>query len=152
MSINYVVTKKVDKTGETPKTLYYATTKFIQKPGEGVDINQLAYELAERSSLSEGDVLSVLKQLPDRVIEHLKFGRTVHLEGIGTFMTSLTSEGYETPEEVTAEKVRVKRVCFRADKGLTYQVKKAKFMSIQLLEMKKLKQGKKQQESGTISE
>lgn len=116
--------------------MYYAGTKVIQKRGDAVDINRLANELAERSSLSPGDVLSVLRQLPDRVAEHLKQGRTVNIKGLGVFLPSVTSDGYETPEEVTPAKVRLNRVCFRADWSLTYEVKQAKFMSVQLNEMK----------------
>lgn len=152
MAINYVVTQKIDKTGKIPKVLYYAAGKVIQKPGNGVDIYRLADELAERSSLSPGDVLSVLRQLPDRIVEHLQSGRTVNIQGLGTFIASLTSEGFETPEEVTADKVRVNRVCYRADKGLTHEVKKAKFMSFQLKEMKKNKANGEQQDTIEVSD
>lgn len=139
MAINYIITQKIDKTKKIPKVLYYASTKVIQKRGGAVDINLLADELAERSSLSPGDVLSVLRQLPDRVAAHLKQGRTVNIKGLGVFLPSVTSDGYETPEEVTPSRVRINRVCFKADLSLTSEVKQAKFMSVQLREMKRIK-------------
>lgn len=113
MAIFYIPRKKVFKIGGVLKTLYYAIPKALQK--KGVTQNQLANELAERSSLSSGDVLSVLEQLPKRIAGHLKDGRTITIDGLGTFYIAISSDGAETPEECRPEKIRSYRVCFRAD-------------------------------------
>ena len=75
MSINYAVTKKVDKSKGVVKERYYATTRALQK--KPVNSVQIANQLAERSSLQNGDVLSALTQLSDIIAAHLKEGRTV---------------------------------------------------------------------------
>ena len=61
MAINYVVTKKVDTTKGETNVRYYATTRALQK--KPVDSAEIARQLAEKSSLQDGDVMSVLVQL-----------------------------------------------------------------------------------------
>lgn len=80
MSINYAVTKKVDKSKGIAKERYYATTRALQK--KPVNSVQIANQLAERSSLQNGDVLSALTQLSDIIAAHLKEGRTVSIDGL----------------------------------------------------------------------
>ena len=113
MPINYVVRKKKDQSGNEVKELYYAVPSAIQN--KGVSEKQLAEDLHDNSSLSAGDVLSVLEQLPKAIARHMKEGRTVTIRGLGTFYPALSSEGCETPEECTPNKVRLTRICFRAD-------------------------------------
>lgn len=137
MAINYSVRKKVNKNKGAEEELYYAVPKALQKAGQGVNEVQLARELADISSLTAGDVLSVLELLSGKVASHLKEGRTIHIRGLGTFFTGITSEGCATREECTADKVRVSRICFKADKELSNEVKHTKFISIELNEEKK---------------
>ncbi len=131
MSINYAVRKKIDKTGKEDKVLYYAVNCALQGKGKGVTGQQLAQTITHQSSLMKGDVLSVFSQLPDVMAHYLKQGRTVTIEGLGTFYPSVTSAGYETPEECTADKVWVNRVCFRSDASLISNIRKAKFFNLE---------------------
>ena len=137
MSISYGVKKKVIVKNGKAQTLYYAVPAAIQKRGKGIDERRLAYELAERSSLTAGDALSVFGQLPALIVKHISNGRTIHIAGLGIFFPGITSEGCESPEDCTPEKVKVTRVCFRADEELIRQVKGADFFSIQFNEEKK---------------
>ena len=135
MAINYVVTKKVDKSKGEPKELYYATTKALQK--KPVGSTTIAQELAQRSSLQNGDAMSVLVQLSDIIAGHLKQGRTVSIEGLGNFYPTITSEGVEKPEECTADKIHLSRICFRAAPTFINEVKQSQFISLDLREKKK---------------
>ena len=63
MSMNYVVRKKVDKSGDKEVVRYYAASKVLQP--EPVSNDELAKRLAFVSSLQVGDAQSVLVQLPD---------------------------------------------------------------------------------------
>ena len=127
MSINYAVTKKVDKSKGVVKERYYATTRALQKKPV-----QIANQLAERSSLQNGDVLSALTQLSDIIAAHLKEGRTVSIDGLGNFYPSITSEAVDKPEECTANKVWVSRICFKAAPTFLNNVRKTDFVSLQL--------------------
>ena len=142
MPINYVVRKKKDQSGNEVKELYYAVPSAIQN--KGVSEKQLAEDLHDNSSLSAGDVLSVLEQLPKAIARHMKEGRTVTIRGLGTFYPALSSEGCETPEECTPNKVRLTRICFRADTAFTYDVKHCEFESMQLRFTKRPKPGKEE--------
>ena len=149
MSINYVVTKKVDKTKGEVKVRYYATTRAMQK--KPVDSSQIAMQLAERSSLQDGDVMSVLTQLSGIIAGHLHEGRTVSIDGLGNFFPTISSEGVEKPEECTADKVWVARIGFKAAPAFLKKVRiKNKFISIQLQEGRKAaaKKKKKAAEAG----
>lgn len=135
MAINYVVTKKVDKSKGEPKELYYATTKALQK--KPIGSTTIAQELAQRSSLQNGDAMSVLVQLSGIIAEHLKQGRTVSIEGLGNFYPTISSEGVEKPEDCTADKIHLSRICFKAAPAFLNEVKQSRFISLDLKEKKK---------------
>ncbi|WP_455592338.1 HU family DNA-binding protein [Bacteroides sp.] len=136
MTINYSIRKKVDKTKEEVKELYYAVPKAVQGR-EGIDEKRLAEDIQDQSSLMAGDVLSALQQLPNIIAHHIKNGRTVTIHGLGTFYPALSSEGFETPEECTPNKVKLTRVCFRADKKFTNTVRNCDFHSFHLDALRK---------------
>ena len=136
MAINYVVTKKVDTTKGETNVRYYATTRALQK--KPVDSAEIARQLAEKSSLQDGDVMSVLVQLSGVIAEHLHQGRTVSIDGLGNFFPTITSKGVEKPEECTADKVWVAAPAFLKKIRM-----KTKFLSIQLREQKKANTQKK---------
>ena len=110
MSMNYVVRKKVDKSGDKEVVRYYAASKVLQP--EPVSNDELAKRLAFVSSLQVGDAQSVLVQLPDIIADYLASGRTVNIKGLGNFFPSITSEPVERIEDCTADKVRISRICF----------------------------------------
>ena len=112
MSMNYVVRKKVDKSGDKEVVRYYAASKVLQP--EPVSNDERAKRLAFVSSLQVGDAQSVLVQLPDIIADYLASGRTVNIKGLGNFYPAITSEPVERIEECTADKVRISRICFKA--------------------------------------
>lgn len=114
--MNYVVRKKVDKSGDKEVVRYYAASKVLQP--EPVSNDEIAARLAEMSSLQTGDAQSVLIQLPDIIADFLASGRTVNIKGLGNFFPAITSEPVERIEDCTADKVRVSRICFKAAKRL----------------------------------
>ena len=99
MSMNYVVRKKVDKSGDKEVVRYYAASKVLQP--EPVSNDELAKRLAFVSSLQVGDAQSVLVQLPDIIADYLASGRTVNIKGLGNFFPSITSEPVERIEDCT---------------------------------------------------
>lgn len=69
-------------------------------------------------SLTESDVVACLSQLKQILSEGLRDGRTVHIEGIGYFSTTLVSNAPETTPLTRAEHIEVKSVSYRPEKGL----------------------------------
>ena len=50
-------------------------------------------------------------------------GQSVTIPNLGTFQTALTSPGFDRPEQVMPGKVKLSRVYFVADRGLTARLK-----------------------------
>ena len=105
MSIVYLVRKKVFRTAEGVKQLYYAVQRVLQRRG-GVTAELLAQRMASRKGMSSGDVQSVLIDLPKFIEEALMEGESVTIKGLGSFHVAVTSDGFEHPDDVMPGKVR----------------------------------------------
>lgn len=112
---------KDDKGNQVEK--YYACPKTWKL----VDQNQLAEEICQRSSLTEGDVLGVISALSGLMLEKLLQGESVKIKGIGTFGIWVTSEGFDDPKDINPKKVKATKVTFKADRKLTKAIKEMKF-------------------------
>ena len=122
MAFRYRV--KTKRGGIGDKTAKYHAVPIYS--GE-ITSQQLARDLAKRSSLSAGDVLSTLVGLSDLVEKYLHEGHTVRLEGLGLLSVSASSPGYDTPEECVPRRVKAKKICFRADTSLKATLKFIRF-------------------------
>lgn len=115
---------KTKRSGLGDKSIkYYAVPIRSGK----INIVQLAKLLAKRSSLTEGDVRSTIIGLVELIEEHLHQGYSVQLDDLGIFTISASSEGFESADDCTPRKVKAKKICFRADKNLKYNLKYVKF-------------------------
>lgn len=108
-----MVRKKVFRTAEGVKQLYYAVQRVLQRRG-GVTAELLAQRMASRKGMSSGDVQSVLIDLPKFIEEALMEGESVTIKGLGSFHVAVTSDGFEHPDDVMPGK----GVYFRPDKSL----------------------------------
>ncbi|MDR2897347.1 MAG: HU family DNA-binding protein [Spirochaetaceae bacterium] len=91
---------------------------FTQERSGTVGMKEIAGEIAKRSSLSSGDVQSVLSNLVELLPVFLKIGQSIRLEGFGSFRLSVTSEGTETAEELTFHQVQKVKLVFLPSKEL----------------------------------
>ena len=114
MGMIYLVRKKLFRSKEGMKQLYYAVQRTLQPRG-GVTTEKLA----RRKGMGEGDVQSVLVDLPKYIEEALSEGESVTIRGLGSFNLAITSEGFEHPDDVMPGKVRVSRIYFKPDRILT---------------------------------
>lgn len=81
--------------------------------GQTKDLNQIAYEMKEKSSLSKGDILSVLSNFMDAMRGSLYNGYSVNIRDFGVFSLSARTEGVETEKECTAKCIKTVRINFR---------------------------------------
>ena len=72
----YLVRKKLFRSKEGMKQLYYAVQRTLQPRG-GVTTEKLAQRMARRKGMGEGDVQSVLVDLPKYIEEALSEGESV---------------------------------------------------------------------------
>ena len=107
--INYSVAamKNPMKQSEPPK--YYAK---MQANGV-VDMDDLAEEISYATTLTDGDILNVLRALIKQMKRHLKGGKIVKLEKFGNFQFQICSNGTDTEKESTPACITKVNIQFR---------------------------------------
>lgn len=87
--------------------------------GKPVTTKEVANRLADLSALSPGDCYSMLGNLGKVLGEYMNDGRTVKLEGVGTFYytPNTQGQGVDTKEEVSAKQIIGTRVRFIPEVG-----------------------------------
>ncbi len=82
--------------------------------GGTADTKEVARRLSEFSTVTPGDTYAVLAGLGEVLSEIMSMGRSVHLDGVGTFFYNCQAvgNGADTPEEVTANSITNVRVSF----------------------------------------
>ena len=106
MAIKYILKPKKDPQRGTIKT--YAQIA----PIDYVDIDEVTKYLVDISSLSEGEVASMLVLLQKYVIDVLASGRSVRLGDLGSFRPTISSRGVEAGEDFDPESL-IKKVNVR---------------------------------------
>lgn len=86
----------------------------MKKVGKAVDTQSLAESIAEKSSLTPGDVQNVIRNLMSTMRMHLLNSRTVRLNGLGTFTMKARTrgKGTEKAEDVNPNQVTALRCQF----------------------------------------
>ena len=103
--------------------LWYPEAITVGKP---VTTDQVADRLALISTVSRGDTYAVLKDLGEVMASFMAEGRTVKLEGVGTFYYTINADkGIAKPEEVTAKQIKNVRVRFIPETSRTQNNKVA---------------------------
>lgn len=82
--------------------------------GKTVTTAQLSRRIAQESTAARADVEAVLYSLAGIMGEYMAQGRSVRLDGIGTFRFTAVSRGngVDTPEEVSARQINGVKVRF----------------------------------------
>ena len=116
MSVIYkVVTRPSDpRVPNSPKKYY----PHLITLGQSVNLKYIAQKMQDRSSLSVGDIKSVIQNFVEKMKEQLLEGKTVNIAGLGVFMLAAKSKGSDKAEDITAKSVDSVRICFQANKEL----------------------------------
>ena len=111
MAIPY---KKVQRSN--PFDLKAAPKFYIQLVtlGQTATLESIAYEMKETSSLSLGDIKSVLTNFVTAMRRALYNGHSVNIPGFGVFSLSARCDGAETIELCSVKKIRKVKINFRA--------------------------------------
>jgi len=124
MSIPYLIRKKRSAIKGERKTLWYAVASKFRKKTE----EDIANLINQRGTFHRGVVLGVLKEVSEVLQDMLSDGNTVTINGIGNFQVSLTSKGFEQPEDVLPKEVEVSRIYYIADRKLSRNIKEAEIV------------------------
>ena len=79
-----------------------------------VDTQELAEAISRKCTVTPADVHAVIRSLPEVMAFYMENGRSVHMDGLGSFFYKLScaEQGVDTSEEVSAEQVQAVRVQF----------------------------------------
>ena len=82
--------------------------------GKPVSTDNVADKLAELSTVTRGDAYAIMKNLGSVMASYMAAGRTVKLEGVGTFYytAKANKQGVDTADEVSADQITAVRVRF----------------------------------------
>ena len=81
--------------------------------GKPIETKKIADRLAQISTVSRADVAAVLAELPGVLADYMAQGKSVRLEGLGTFRYVLDTDGVPTREEMDFQRqVKAVRVRF----------------------------------------
>ena len=114
--------KFIDASGQE-KELYFACSRR----GEVIGLDKLTEIVTEATSLTQGDIGNCLISLSRTIILLLKEGFSVKLFRIGCFSIAVTSDGFESPNDISPDKVRATKVVFTPDKRLISMIRNLKF-------------------------
>lgn len=100
----------------------YATSVNAGK----IDTRMIAKTLAQKSSLTTGDVMNVLENLMEEIPRWLAQGYSVSLGELGTFRLSLSSEGVKEQKAFNTRTIK-KKVVFLPSKSFKSELKTIAF-------------------------
>jgi predicted histone-like DNA-binding protein len=100
------------------------------KRGRKIETEDISEDIAVHSSLGAGEILSVLNYLGKDIGKHLASGRAVYLRGLGTFKMSISSEGVESSESWSSNKIKKRYVAFTPDRLITRAITNAEFVRV----------------------
>jgi predicted histone-like DNA-binding protein len=103
--------------------------KYYAAPVSGglISTREIARKLSEISTLSTADIRATIVGLVEVMGTYFDQGFSVKIDDLGVFSVSVTSDGYDSPEECMPHRVRVNKLCFRADTQIKKDLQKMKF-------------------------
>ncbi|MCR2007427.1 HU family DNA-binding protein [Bacteroides acidifaciens] len=110
MSVKYSLALMSSKPGdETAQKKYYAKAQ-----ADGVvTMDEMADDIAYATSLTDGDVLNVVRALIRQMKKHLAAGKIVKMEQLGTFQVQVSSVGAEEKKDFSSANITGVSVQFR---------------------------------------
>jgi len=110
MAVFFKKEQFADPTRKDAAKLYYPRLVTL---GQSVGLDTVAYKMKNVSSLSLGDIHSVLINFVEAMRECLYAGQTVNIQDFGVFSLSCEGEGATEIKDCTAEKIKQVRINFR---------------------------------------
>ena len=86
--------------------------------GKSATLDTLAQQMKESSSLTLGDIRSVLTNFVAAMRAELYNGHSANVDGFGVFSLSATTEGVDRKEDCGADQIKSVRINFRASSAI----------------------------------
>lgn len=124
MSIGVFKLKRKITVNGVPQDKYVASMQV----GEKIDFERISEMIAEKSTVSKGDILAVLSELETVMCWVMEEGHPVTLGLLGTFYPSMTAKACESPQEVTKDTITKFKCIFKPSKYLKKKFKEVEFV------------------------
>ena len=108
MSLLYRVTTKRNPQNPEGQPKYY----IVPMSRGSISFDKLLERASKGMTVMPGEIRLALDRAIDELAEYVAEGFTVVVEGFGYFRLATTSEGSDTEEEATPDKVNKKRMVF----------------------------------------
>jgi len=118
MSIRYVVQQRKDPRDPAASPKYY----LINKTFANIDRNFLIKDMVKNTSLNANEAATGIDYLFDSIPKFISMGFTVQIGKLGYFTVGIKSEGSDTEEEATADKIKRKRLIFIVGKEIRDEI------------------------------
>lgn len=105
---------------------YYASPVHDRE----VSLEGMTKAIEKTSTVNGADIRAVLYAMVEEAVSGLSDGRIIRLGDLGSIRITLSSEGKNTPEEVTANSVKKAGVIFTPGKKLQDMLKTATFTKV----------------------
>ncbi|MEM9424436.1 MAG: HU family DNA-binding protein [Spirochaetota bacterium] len=93
-----------------------------------INIEGLTEEIGKISTVSGADIRAVLYALVDVLPRHLSEGQIIRLGELGSFRISISSQGEDSPEKVTAHSIKKARLLFNPGKHLQEMLQNIRYV------------------------
>ena len=118
MPIRYVNAQLRNPQDPTAPQKHYLIAKTVGN----IDRNYLIKEMVRNTSLTPMEAMTAIDYLFNAIPRLLELGFTVQLGEMGYFMVIIKSEGSDTPDEATPDKIRNMRLKFVPGTNIREQV------------------------------
>lgn len=146
MPINYSVNPRRNPSEKGTPPKFYAK---VQTRGT-VSFDTLAEDIAYATTLTDGDVLNVLRALIKQVKKHLADGKIVSLDALGSFQFQISGKGAVTEEDYNTNLIKKVRIQYRPGR-LVREVQNLttlNFKKVQPLRSRKVEDEEPEEEMG----
>ena len=101
MAVNFVKVKRMIHVGENPGEKYVARLYR----GQDVDLDQIAKDISESTTVSYPDVLACLKAMEIHVSKYVTEGQAVKFGLLGSFIPSIKVKAQESVDKVNSDTI-----------------------------------------------
>ncbi len=98
--------------------------------GKEVTVDDMAKSIEKFSSLSEADILGVIRALENIIQEELSEGKIIRLDKLGNLYPKISSNGEESAKKVTSKSIKNIGVNYRPGKRIISSMKEAGFNKV----------------------
>ncbi|WP_299524403.1 HU family DNA-binding protein [uncultured Lutibacter sp.] len=121
MALNYRITKRKNNIKNPEETQYImqAVTKGV------IDLEKVCYDISHQCTLTESDVVGVVKALGNKLQDSLEQGYTVDLGDLGRFKLGIKGTAKPDPKLLSKQSIQKFILNYQPSKNMKNKLKKS---------------------------